>query len=1039
MERKKGKLLTRIINFTEMSIEALTFNSIFQHVPESTEQDDIVSKIYYQLDSHHPGATLTRCDCNRLRTAFGFRLAQFKGLVLGIVLDPDDKSFLGIYPLLLELFSLGIVPFCFGRDEPWIWVQEALESLSVSAVISVQGVLEKKFRQIRDFFDHETDIGYEAFGVFCLMTKSKMDLEGVTRLSNDIAYVAQTSGTTGRRKSVLVTWDSIGRNILDFGNEFKLDSGIASKILSVSPSSFDPFYIDILLSHLKGAHIIFLSSRLKANPKALKKVLLDQRVSPDFVQITPTLYAGLVTAPGQAFKISDHVVLGGESFPNHLQHCPESKFYQAYGVTEMSCWQSLIHVPDPNAAQIPIHDPGANLLNETMIELIETEGPLEEETEHKGNETCGLVLVKSLTRICHILDHGLVQDSADEKNTNAKEDRDKYNVFSVRTGDLGIRRDDGKIYFLRRTKDYLKIQGKRTSVQEIESLLSRVLRTRILCIQDDLEHVVAFHMSVDKTDHRAQSLDQGVPSHLIPNRFIHVPKFPINEGSGKVNRKELMKMAGNSNTLKRKKSCIASQVWQKYVRAVPKDNSRFLEQGGDSFLAVQLASEVQECLGLDLPDLVDILLNGTFKDFQSCIDNSKNAKQVKIETFNGHLEPYPDISRETLGTDKDSCVLSLAWSLDLGKCIDASPLVIPCDGEQTSSVCIGSHSGAFVKADLQTGREHWRIHLPDRIESTAHFGQAGILVGCYDQHLYCLCPERGTIRWKFKTGGCVKASPLLKMVSGQGLVLFGSYDHHFYCLDWETGQCVWRRNISGASITVKACSSSSRVYVATLNGILAALELGTGNLVFNVNLHGPVFSSPALIPDTDQLVVANAKGTVQAVSGEDGSMGWTFQAGNPIFSGITVSGHFALFGCHDHLVYILDHRSGALMSTIRHPGKVFAKPHVFKIHSEDWFALTLSTEGTLVMSSLEDFGKTQKMFKIGQDKKMTKIDSDLQDKMFKIGSDVNKGMSKMEVKSGDQDSGQRMFFSSPVVCEGKIVFGNRSNQLCAFNIETVDK
>ncbi len=97
---------------------------------------------------------------------------------------------------------------------------------------------------------------------------------------------------------------------------------------------------------------------------------------------------------------------------------------------------------------------------------------------------------------------------------------------------------------------------------------------------------------------------------------------------------------------------------------------------------------------------------------------------------------------------------SIAWSIDLHKCIDASPLVVVCrqrrttlaaavggegeaEGLEDAMVYVGSHSHVFVGAELATGREVWRTELPDRVESTACVSVCGncVAVGKY----VCVC------------------------------------------------------------------------------------------------------------------------------------------------------------------------------------------------------------------------------------------------------------------------------------------------------------
>ena len=76
--------------------------------------------------------------------------------------------------------------------------------------------------------------------------------------------------------------------------------------------------------------------------------------------------------------------------------------------------------------------------------------------------------------------------------------------------------------------------------------------------------------------------------------------------------------------------------------------------------------------------------------------------------------------------------MSVKWTHDTGKCVDASPLVTVGD-QTTPTVFIGSHSGVFVALCALSGRCLWKVQLSDRIESSACLSTNGtlVVVGAY--------------------------------------------------------------------------------------------------------------------------------------------------------------------------------------------------------------------------------------------------------------------------------------------------------------------
>ena len=165
---------------------------------------------------------------------------------------------------------------------------------------------------------------------------------------SDLVYVVQTSGTSGVRKTVFVSERSIWPNIQDFDRIFKLKK--TDKIFAAAPPTFDPFCVDLFLFLFKECSILFVPSSIKSQNVRLSKILFDrQKVT--YLQITPTLYKSLsnnfeqILLSGENFI--KYVVLGGEIFPEislKILYESSTKIFNVYGVTEMSCWQTLTQV-----------------------------------------------------------------------------------------------------------------------------------------------------------------------------------------------------------------------------------------------------------------------------------------------------------------------------------------------------------------------------------------------------------------------------------------------------------------------------------------------------------------------------------------------------------------------------------------------------------------------------------------------------------------------------------------------------------------------
>lgn len=205
------------------------------------------------------------------------------------------------------------------------------------------------------------------------------------------------------------------------------------------------------------------------------------------------------------------------------------------------------------------------------------------------------------------------------------------------------------------------------------------------------------------------------------------------------------------------------------------EQSNFLQSGGDSLKAVRLCEDIGDGVGASTPQLLEVLLDGTFSELwrhvalllEGCPPTSLPAKKR-------HADPPSDAAakrerkpaerravrvvqragrvtgmnvrtdtRETLGdggrrgTQSHRAVkveLSLSWASDSGRCVDASPMLLVTDGVSErpdgcrTTVFIGSHSHRVQALHLGSGTLLWERVLGDRVEASAATSSCGTLV-----------------------------------------------------------------------------------------------------------------------------------------------------------------------------------------------------------------------------------------------------------------------------------------------------------------------
>ncbi|XP_074010354.1 beta-alanine-activating enzyme isoform X2 [Numenius arquata] len=276
--------------------------------------------------------------------------------------------------------------------------------------------------------------------------------------------------------------------------------------------------------------------------------------------------------------------------------------------------------------------------------------------------------------------------------------------------------------------------------------------------------------------------------------------------------------------------------------------------------------------------------------------------------------------------------LCIRWKSNTRKCVDASPLVvIPTEEGISASVYVGSHSHAMQAIDLDLGEIKWEKNLGDRIESSACTSKCGnfIVVGCYDGLVYVLQSSDGEIHWTFVTEDTVKSSAVVDPSSG--LIYIGSHDQHVYALDIYKKACIWKLHCEGGAVFSSPCLSSfpHHLYIATLGGLLLAVNPVTGSKIWKNFLGKPLFSSPHC--NEKYVYVGCVDGNLYCYT-HSGEKVWQFSTNGPVFSSPCISSltkQEIFFGSHDRFIYCCS-MEGNLLWKFEATSSVYGTPFVFQ-------------------------------------------------------------------------------------------------------------
>ena len=173
----------------------------------------------------------------------------------------------------------------------------------------------------------------------------------------------------------------------------------------------------------------------------------------------------------------------------------------------------------------------------------------------------------------------------------------------------------------------------------------------------------------------------------------------------------------------------------------------------------------------------------------------------------------------------------LLWSYETGGVVHASPAVS--DG----TVYIGSWDSYLYALDAETGLLKWRFkagddpvnHNQEGFQSSAAVADGVVYVGCRDGHVYAIDARSGKKKWDYSTSqSWVNGTPAVR----GGIVYVGTSDtHKFLALDARSGRLIYAVD-THALVFSSAAIAGKLLYVGAFNGRLSALDIATGDLVW---------------------------------------------------------------------------------------------------------------------------------------------------------------------------------------------------------------
>ncbi len=603
------------------------------HTKKSIPTDTCIHHLFEEQVDRNPDKVavvfgeeqLTYCELNERANQLGNYLRKLgvgPEVLVGICLERSMDMIVGV----LGILKAGGAYVPLDPNQPQVRLLSMLTASDAVLLITQQRIAEI----FSDFNSRVVLIDTEWKEI---SEESCTNLKKIAK-ANNLAYAIFTSGTTGRPKSVGVEHRNLVNAYFAWADAYSLAS--IHTHLQMANFSFDVFSGDYIRALCSGAKLIICPFEYLFFPDKLYNLMYEHKVEcAEFVPAILKPLSNYIREAEVSLDFMKIIICGSDTW--YIGEYEElramlnsgTRLINSFGVTEATIDSSYYEDGDLKISEervVPIGRPFTN----TKLYLLDT-----------NLRPIPIGVPGEL----YIGGDGVARGYLNESNLNA----DKFlpdpfirngNSRIYRTGDLARWLPDGNIEFIGRIDNQVKIRGNRIELGEIETILRQIegVQEAIVIAREDIpgaKYLCAYLVpssifSLPEQGELRNYLRKLLPEYMVPTSFVFLDAVPLTL-NGKINRKLLPAPEASRVPLFSPRDLLEQQllvIWKRVLQTEAISlNDDFFALGGNSLLAMQLISQVENDIRCKLP-LSTLFQTSTFEDLAKVIRKSQiSSKQ----------------------------------------------------------------------------------------------------------------------------------------------------------------------------------------------------------------------------------------------------------------------------------------------------------------------------------------------------------------------------------------------------------------------------